>query len=103
MISAWFPGRSGSGVPGRASLAVGCGLLFIYLEYKVCPEGLEPVVYWSLPIFHLFFHPWASGPNPQACLCSLVLNSVLVTGVVYLLGAKGSKPKQERRREDLQA
>jgi hypothetical protein len=69
----------------RAAIAVGCGVVIILLEWKVFPVGSEPVVYWSLPFFHLIFHPLTSGPSPQAGLCAWVLNAVLVTAVVFLL------------------
>lgn len=67
----------------RALVAISCGLFLIIVEWRFCPESFEPVIYWALPLFHRFFHPLASGPSPQACLCSLVLNSVLVTGGVF--------------------
>jgi hypothetical protein len=67
----------------RALVAISCGFFLIIVEWKFCPESFEPVIYWSLPLFHMFLHPLASGPSPQAGLCSLVLNSVLVTGGVF--------------------
>src|SRR5512140_1769393 len=75
----------------RAFIAVAFGLLLIFLECRVCPVSREPVLYWSLPLFHKIFPPLASGPSPQACLCSLVLNSVLLTGgIFWLLSGRGT-------------
>ena len=53
------------------------------LAFKFCPESFEPVVYWSLPLFHQIWHPFASGPNPMACFAGLVLNAVVISGLVF--------------------
>lgn len=77
--------------PLRTFLATSCGQLLIVLEWKVCPVSLEAALNWALPLFQMIFHPLASGSTPQACLCALVLNSVLVTGAIFwLLSTKGS-------------
>ena len=76
--------------PLRAAVAICCGVLLIFAEWKVCPVSLEAVIYWSLPLFHTFFHPLESGPSPQAALCSLILNSVLVTVGVFWFLSRGN-------------
>lgn len=66
-------------------VSICCGVIPMYLAFRFCPESLEPVVYWSLPIFHQIFHPFESGPNPMACLCGLVLNAIIITAGVFTL------------------
>ena len=53
--------------------------------FEFCPESLEPVVYWSLPLFHRIWHPLASGPNPVAGLAGLVLNAVIISAMVFVM------------------
>ena len=53
------------------------------VDYLDRPERFEVVLYWSLPMFHLFFHPWASGPNPQAAFCSLAVDSLILAGAIF--------------------
>ena len=55
------------------------------LAPKLCPESFEPVVYWSLPLFHRIWHPLASGPNPIAGLAGLILNALLISGAAFLI------------------
>jgi hypothetical protein len=79
----------------RALVAIFSGLFLIFVEWKFCPASFEPVIYWSLPLFHKFFHPLASGPSPQACLASLVLNSVLVTGGIFWFLSRQANAQQK--------
>jgi hypothetical protein len=69
----------------RAFVSICCRVILTLAGAKVCPENLEPLMYWSLPLFHVFFHPLASGPSPQACACALLLNVILVSGVIFML------------------
>jgi hypothetical protein len=66
-------------------ISICCGVVPMYLALKFCPESLEPVVYWSLPLFHQIWHPWVSGPNPIACFWCLVLNAVIIAICVFSL------------------
>src|SRR6266568_5009874 len=79
------PTRCGMNFPVRALISICCGLLLIMVEWQACPPRLEPVLYWSEPLFRRFFLDTVSGPNPLADLCGLVLNSVVVTAVVFVL------------------
>jgi hypothetical protein len=66
----------------RYFIAIGCGVAQIVLA-MFWPESFEPVVYWSLPLFHRIWHAWDSGPNPAACFASLVLNAVIISAAVF--------------------
>ena len=66
-----------------ASLA--CAGLIVFLLQSVCPERYEIALYWPLPVFHLIFHPLASGPSPLAAFCSLVTDAVILAGVFFVL------------------
>jgi hypothetical protein len=73
----------------RYILAIGCGVIQMVLAIRYCPESWEPVVYWSLPLFHGIWHPFASGPNPAACFAALVLNAIVVSTAVFgILGLR---------------
>lgn len=65
-----------------ASLA--CAGVIIFVLQRLCPERFEMVLYWPLPLFHLFFHPLASGPSPLAGFCSLVTDAFIVAGLIFL-------------------
>jgi hypothetical protein len=69
----------------RIFIAICCGVLQIFLAMKFCPESWEPMVYWSLPLFHQIWHPFASGPNPIACFAGLVLNAIIIAAVVFVI------------------
>jgi hypothetical protein len=69
----------------RVFIAICCGVIPMMFAFKFCPESLEPVVYWSLPLFHRIWHPFASGPNPVACFASLVLNAVIISTMVFVI------------------
>jgi hypothetical protein len=69
----------------RIFVAICCGVVPMMLAFKFCPESFEPVVYWSLPIFHRIWHPFASGPNPVACFAGLILNAVVISVAVFLI------------------
>lgn len=59
------------------------GILSMVIAVPTCPEDWEPVLYWALPGFHRVFPPLLSGPSPTACLCCLLLNSVVISSVVF--------------------
>ncbi len=67
----------------RTLITLSTGFLLLVLQMQACPESFEPVVYWSLPLFHTFFHPLLSGPIPLACFCSVLLNAGLASVVVF--------------------
>ena len=69
----------------RYFIGIGCGVIQIVLAIQFCPERLEPVVYWSLPLFHRIWHPLASGPNPVACFAGLVLNAIIISAAVFVI------------------
>jgi hypothetical protein len=52
---------------------------------KVCPESCEPVLYWSMPVFHQIFPPWTAGPNPKAAGCALIIDSLILTVLLFLV------------------
>jgi hypothetical protein len=61
-----------------------------------CPESWEPAVYWSMPLFHKIFPPWAAGPNPKAAGCALIVDAIILTGVVFwLLRSRGKRDAQK--------
>ncbi len=62
---------------GTAAI-VGLGFLLYGLQV-FSPYWLHPVLYWSLPLFSLVFHPIGHCPNLGACLCALLTNSFVVT------------------------
>ena len=73
----------------RYSIAICSGVILMVLAMKFCPESWEPVVYWSLPLFHRIWHPFASGPNPVACFAGLVLDAIIISAaVIVFLGLK---------------
>jgi len=81
----------------KVLVSICCGVLPMYLVLEFCPETLEPVFYWPLPLFHHFFHPWASGQtNPVACFYALALNSAIISICVYLLLSKRNREIVER-------
>jgi hypothetical protein len=71
----------------KISIAICCGVVATFLSFEFCSDAgsLFPVVYWALPFFHLIFHPLLSGPSPQACLCCLALNFIIIVAVVFTL------------------
>ncbi len=72
----------------KVLVSICCGVLPMYLVLNFCPENMEPVFYWSLPLFHHFFHPWVAGPNPEAAGAALLLNAAIISFCVYLLLSK---------------
>jgi hypothetical protein len=73
---------------------VGLGFLLYGLQL-FSPESLRSVLYWSLPLFNLVFHPYQGGnPNAWACLGVLVGNAMLVSVMVFLLA---SRPWRQER------
>jgi len=57
------------------------------------PERFEPVVYWSLPLFHKVFIPWESGPNPTAVIFALLVDAILIALLIFWLLPK-KKPQR---------
>jgi hypothetical protein len=71
------------------------GTLVAVLGIK-CPEPWEPVLYWSMPVFHQIFPPWTAGPNPKAAGCALIVDAIILTGVLFwLLRSKGKRDAQK--------
>jgi hypothetical protein len=58
-----------------------------------CPESWEPAVYWSMPLFHRIFPPWESGPNPKAAGCALIVDTIIMTGLLFWV-LKGIRTKR---------
>ena len=48
----------------------------------ICPESLEPMLYWSIPIFHSFLRPYTAGPHPAAVLCAILVDVFIVSGII---------------------
>jgi len=75
--------------------AFGAGTFVAFLGIK-CPEPWEPVVYWSMPVFHKIFPPWTAGPNPKAVGCALIADAIILTGLLFwLLRSKGERNAQK--------
>ena len=90
------PTRCDMSFPVRALISICCGLLLIMVEWRACPPRLEQVLYWSEPLFRRFFPDVVSGQNPLAELCGLVLNSVVVTAVVFVLLPRKRRGRNEK-------
>ena len=83
----------------RIILALGCGLALFVAQFLFATgkfESIEPVVLWSMPLFHKVFPPWASGPNPLAAMSSFALNSALFTCAVWLVLRQRRRRSQDR-------
>ena len=71
------------------------GTLVAFLGIK-CPEPCEPVLYWSMPLFHKIFPPWTAGPNPKAAGGALIANAIILTGLFFwLLRSKEKRNAQK--------
>jgi hypothetical protein len=73
----------------RYLIAIGCGVVQIVFGMKFCPESFEPILFWALPLFHKIWPPLLSGPNPIAAFWCLILNTVIISAVVFwILGVR---------------
>ncbi len=66
-----------------AICAVVAAIVIATLVDRNCPESWEPIVYWALPMLHLFMLPLDSGPNPFAAFCCLLINAAILSITMY--------------------
>lgn len=79
----------------RIFISMCWGGLIVFGVLSNCPENLEPVLLWSLPLFHKFFPPLLSGPNPIACLCASAIDVIIMATITFmLLSIKRKENKQ---------
>jgi hypothetical protein len=71
------------------------GSLVAFLGIK-CPESWQPVLYWSMPVFHKIFPPWTAGPNPKAAGCALIIDAIILTGLFFWLLLSTGKRNEKK-------
>jgi hypothetical protein len=69
----------------KSVVSLVCGGCIVYALAHFTGESFEPVLYWSLPLFHEIYPPWVAGPNPEAVGCVLLTNTVLIAALTFLL------------------
>ncbi len=69
----------------RIFISICWGGLIVFGVLSNCPDNLEPVLLWSLPLFHKFFPPLSSGPNPVACLYASAIDVIILATITLTL------------------
>ena len=82
--------------PGGRTLISACaGGLIVFGIAVNCPGNLEPALFWSMPLFHKFFPPLSSGPNPVAGLLASATNVFILASITFVfLSMARREPKQ---------
>ena len=80
-----------------AIIAAFCAGLLVGVIGIQGPESWDPVVYWSVPLFHKIFPPWTAGPNPKAAGCALIADAIILTCLLFwVLRGKGTQNAAKR-------
>jgi hypothetical protein len=79
----------------RIFISICWGVLIVFGVLSNCPEYLEPALVWSLPLFHKFFLPLESGPNPIAYLCASAIDVIILATITFILISIKQKENKE--------
>ena len=79
----------------RIFISICWAALIVFGVLSNCPENLEPVLVWSLPLFHKFLLPLESGPNPIAYLCASAIDVIILATIIFMLISIKRKEDQE--------